>query len=87
MLYKDCFAPTCAPVLGHINELGSNSINEICYMLWDVSPLSWWEEKRSPEREIFYNAVIDVLEEALSSNNPACVERTSWSWSYPKQLH
>jgi vesicle coat complex subunit len=43
-------------------------------MLWDVSPLSWWEEKRSPEREIFYNAVIDVLEEALSSNNPACVE-------------
>jgi hypothetical protein len=74
ILYKDCFESRCAPVLGHINELGSNPINEICYMLWDVSPLSWWEEKRSPEREIFYNAVIDVLEEALSSNNPACVE-------------
>jgi hypothetical protein len=74
ILYEDCIAPRCAPLLGHINELGSNPINEICYMLWDASPLSWSESKPSPEREIFYNAVIDVLEEALTSKNPACVE-------------
>ena len=74
ILYRDCFGPRCAPVLGHSGEPGDNPLNYICYMLWDVSPLSYWERKTSPDREIFYNAVVDVLEDALTSTNPACVE-------------
>ncbi|MFZ6647772.1 hypothetical protein ACO0LO_18760 [Undibacterium sp. TJN25] len=73
-LYRDCFSLRCAPVLGHIGESGANSLNYICYMLWDVSPLSYWERTASPDKEVFYNAVVDVLEDALNSTNPACVE-------------
>lgn len=72
ILYRDCFTPRCAPVLGHINEQGDNPLNSICYMLWDASPLSYWENKSN--RVIFYNSVVDVLEDALNSQNPACVE-------------
>lgn len=71
-LYRDCFSPRCAHVLGHINESGANPINHIGYMLWDASPLSYWE--RFQGKEIFYRAVVDVMEEALTLSNPACVE-------------
>lgn len=72
ILYRDCFTPRCAPVLGHIDEVGANPLNYICYMLWDISPLSYWENKLN--RVVFYSAVIEVLEDALNSSNPACVE-------------
>jgi hypothetical protein len=71
-LYSQVLGPRCAPVLGHTNEPGGNALNYICYMLWDISPLSWWE--RSPDRATFYQAVCDVLEHATMSPNPACVE-------------
>jgi hypothetical protein len=74
ILYRDCFGPRCAPVLGHLNAPGANPLNFICYMLWDVSPLSYWERKANPDRARFYDAVVDVLEDALTSSNPACVE-------------
>ena len=71
-LYQDCFTPKCLPELGHVGSRGHNMMSFICYMLWDISPLSWWENR--PNRPIFYNAIIDVLEIALTSPNPACVE-------------
>ncbi len=71
-LYRNCFSPRCAHVLSHNDEPGANPINAICYMLWDVSPLSYWE--RSTEKHLFYPAVINVLEDALFSTNPACIE-------------
>jgi hypothetical protein len=71
-VYSEIFERRCAPVLGHIDEPGANALNYICYMLWDVSPLSYWE--RAPERGTFYRAVCDVLEYSLQSSNRACVE-------------
>ena len=71
-LYRDCFAPRCAPVLGHTSQPGANPLNDVCYMLWDVSPLSYWE--RSKDKQTFYRAIFDVIEETLTSENPACVE-------------
>lgn len=71
-LYQECFTPRCAPVLGHLNEPGANPLNQVCYMLWDASPLSYWENR--PNKEVFYGAVVDVLEAVLESPNPACVE-------------
>lgn len=71
-VYSRIFEPRCEPVLGHTSEPGANALNYTCYMLWDISPLSYWE--RSPERPIFYRAVCDVLEHALKSPNRACVE-------------
>ncbi|MBI5005853.1 MAG: hypothetical protein HZB95_01885 [Nitrosomonadales bacterium] len=72
LLYRDCFAPRCAPVLGCLDEPGGNRLNSICYMLWDMSPLGHWEGR--PNKEVFYSAVVGVMEEALASSNPACVE-------------
>jgi hypothetical protein len=45
-LYQDCFTPRCAHVLGHNDKPGANPLNGICYMLWDVSPLSYWADSR-----------------------------------------
>jgi len=72
-LYADCFEHRCESALGHANQSG-NSLNYICYMLWDVSPLNFWEGEKHPDRQIFYDAVVDVLEDVLKLNNPACVE-------------
>lgn len=71
-VYSEIFERRCAPVLGHIDEPGGNALNYICYMLWDVSPLSYWERVR--DRNVYYRAVCDVLEHSLGSSNRACVE-------------
>jgi hypothetical protein len=71
-VYSAVFELRCAPVLGHIGESGGNALNYICYMLWDVSPLSWWE--RAQDRNTFYSAICEVLEYSLQSSNRACVE-------------
>jgi hypothetical protein len=72
LLYKDCFTPRCAPVLGHLDEPGTNPLNAICYMLWDVTPLTYWEGWNQKDQA--YAAVLDVLKFALTSTNRACVE-------------
>jgi hypothetical protein len=71
-LYAGVFERRCAPVLGHRDEPGARPLNQICYMLWDISPLGYWEASR--EKETFYPAVLEVLEYALASRNIACVE-------------
>ena len=71
-VYAEIFERRCAPILGHTGESGGNALNYICYMLWDVSPLSYWERAR--ERDVFYRAVCEVLEYSLQSSNRACVE-------------
>lgn len=71
-LYNDCFEPRWAPVLSHIDEPGANPLNGVCYMLWDITPLSYWEKRERAEEA--YAAVFDVFRFALNSSNPACVE-------------
>ena len=73
VLYRDCLTPRAAPVLGYLNEKSScKAINGICYMMWDVTPLSYWPE---PERgDIMYPVIIVVMESALYSSNCAVVE-------------
>jgi hypothetical protein len=71
-LYSDCFEPRCAPILSHQNEAGHNSLNGVCYMLWDVTPLAYWEDRGN--KELFYGAVLEVLESALECENEACIE-------------
>jgi len=71
-LYADCFAPRCAPVLSHLDESKGNRLNQICYMLWDVTPLLHWGSPR--KRKLAYDALFEVFEGALRSTNDACVE-------------
>jgi hypothetical protein len=71
-VYSNVFERRCAPVLGNVSEPGGNALNYVCYMLWDVSPLAYWEYARN--RNVFYRAVSEVMEHALQSPNRACVE-------------
>jgi hypothetical protein len=63
ILYRDCYAKRCAPVLSHLDEAGSNALNHTCYMLWDASPLRSWK-----------SVVLDVMQAALYLPNIACAE-------------
>ncbi|MBL1146412.1 MAG: hypothetical protein HND56_05815 [Pseudomonadota bacterium] len=71
-LYRDCLELRCQPVLGYLSETG-NKLNDFCYMWWDVTTLSYYPAD-DPNREIFYPAVTDVMEYALTLNNIACIE-------------
>ena len=72
-LYDDVLAKRCAPVLGHLSEIGGEpALSFICYMMWDVCPLAhnWGFGAAGP----IADAVVGVLERALESDNDAVVE-------------
>lgn len=71
-MYKDCFEVRCHPVLGHLGE-ESSELDSFCYILWDVTALSWCSEDH-PNREEIYAAVSDVMEYALTLKNLSCIE-------------
>jgi len=71
VLYTDCFEKRARPVLSHFDEPGASSINGICYMLWDVTPINVWGNKGDCE---YFNLSLEVLEFALYLKNPACIE-------------
>ena len=70
-IYKYCFDRRCDQVLGHLSE-PENPLNDICYMLWDVTPLIYCED--NPRKQALYEAVADVMEYSLSCRNVACIE-------------
>lgn len=71
-LYRDCFEARCTSTLAHLDEPNSSPLNHICYMLWDVSPLVYWEG--NPEGPAFHAAILELLESTLRSPNVACIE-------------
>lgn len=71
LLYQHCFEQRCSPTLGHLDERW-NSLNNLCYMLWDETPLSYCENM--PQKKHFYESVSEVMEYSLSLNNIACIE-------------
>lgn len=80
-LYEDLFEIRCAPVMLHRNQPGGNALNDVCYMLWDVTSLNYFgrdiRKRDSLERAAarpMAEAVFSVLEFSLYSENVACVE-------------
>lgn len=71
-LYTDLFNKRCDPVLSHLDEPTDNPLNSICYMLWDVTPLAFWD--KDPNKKYYYAAIAGVMEKALYLSNPACIE-------------
>jgi hypothetical protein len=71
-LYKDCFEVRCSPVLSHLNEKAESPLWFICYMFWDITPLSYWPHQE--HQTGYYEAVLDVLQFALTCSNIACIE-------------
>ncbi len=71
-LYRNCFAKRCTETLGHIDEPAASDLNPICYMFWDLCPLSYLEEANDKER--LEEAVFGVLEGTIRLPHRACVE-------------
>jgi len=69
-LYADCLAPRCHRVLAQ--EPGATALNSFCYMLWEETPLIYWEGRA--DKEYFYAAILEVLTFVLHSPNIACQE-------------
>jgi len=70
-LYADCLAPRCHMQTSTIVG-GDNSLNHFCFMLWDVTSLSYWNDH--PRKNEGYAAIVEVMEFALTLSNIACVE-------------
>ena len=71
-LYRDCFAARCTEVLGHIDEPGGSDLNPICYMFWDVCPLSYLDD--SVDASELEDAIFSVLRDTIRIPHRACIE-------------
>lgn len=70
-LYAECFAKRCSETLGHLSE-PSSDLNPICYMFWDVCPLS--HLRNASDRKAMEDAVFSVLQKTLTIPHRACRE-------------
>ncbi|NET33786.1 MAG: hypothetical protein F6K19_17480 [Cyanothece sp. SIO1E1] len=70
-IFSQCFEQRCVSSLGHYDEEG-NPLNDICYMLWDITPLAYCGGLR--DKEALYQAIAEVMEFSLKLDNKACVE-------------
>ena len=71
-LYQQVLEPRCDPRLGHLSETGHSRLSYICYMLWDVTQIAYWTP--ADESTSLPQAVLEVLESTLDSQNDAIVE-------------
>lgn len=71
-LYRGCFGPRCVESGAAEADEGVKRLNAACFMFWDVTPIAGWVDP--PGERDMYEAVLDVLEDALTSANPVCVD-------------
>ena len=70
-LYSEYFATKCSKALSHNDpeQAKISPINSICYMFWDLIP---WQSQTSNNQ--VYLAYLDVIEEIMNIDHPACQE-------------
>jgi hypothetical protein len=90
-LFARLFQPRCAPVLSHLDELGGNALNGICYMWWDVIPLYGIheDERNEPKPNPIDDACLSEMQDVLLLPSPACQESAlhglgHWARAYPE---
>jgi len=69
--FRECLNERCVSALGHLSENG-NQLNHFCYMVWDVTPLTYCEQ--TPGKTEIYSVIAEVMRYALSLDNIACIE-------------
>ncbi|MBE9060599.1 hypothetical protein [cf. Phormidesmis sp. LEGE 11477] len=69
--FANCLNERCVEALGHLSEAG-NELNHFCYMIWDITPLTYCEQ--TPKKNTIYSALAEVMKYTLSLDNIACVE-------------
>jgi hypothetical protein len=88
-LYQQLFAKRCTPHLSHIDEKGASPLNLVCYMWWDIIPISG--HPRNPVWEEVDQDILNVMESTLELDPIACQESAlhglgHWQHSYPERV-
>ena len=88
-LYEQCFAKRCSPHLSHPDEAGANPLNMVCYMWWDIIPISGKPE--DPRRKEFDQVILQVMESTLQLDSIPCRESAlhglgHWQSAYPERV-
>ena len=88
-LYEQCFLPRCSPHLSHLPERVENPLNMVCYMWWDLIPISGRPDDTG--RRDLDQAILQVLESTLYLDSIACREGAlhglgHWQMDYPRQV-
>ncbi len=73
-LFQDIFNPRCEAILSASSQASLSKIQFICYMFWDITPLSIWASLDKNEIEIYNKTIADIMKKCLRLSNPACVE-------------
>jgi hypothetical protein len=71
-LFRKLFLPRCSPHLSHRDEPGSNALNSVCYMWWDILPV--YGGPRPEDRVTLHEATLDTMEAVLEMPSIACQE-------------
>ncbi len=87
-VFERVFLGRCTPHLSHLDEPGAGALNSICYMWWDIFPLSGEPEDKE-QREID-ESCLSVMESTLQLPSVACQESAlhglgHWGLSYQKR--
>lgn len=72
VLYRDCFQQRCTQTLSHLNQQPSSPLNSICYMFWDICPISYLCDY--PDEQQLADACFAVLVETFALDHLACRE-------------
>lgn len=88
-LFEQCFARRCTPHLSHIDEPAASPLNVVCYMWWDIIPISG--KPLDPSRQEMDQAILGVLESTLQLDSIACRESAlhglgHWQPYYPERV-
>ena len=74
-LYAEVFEPRCPAVLSASSNDPITPMTFICYMFWDICPLSVPGQNTSREdRLAYYQAIAEVMQKSLQLRNVACIE-------------
>jgi hypothetical protein len=88
-LYEGCFARRCSPHLSHLDERGASPLNLVCYMWWDIIPISGKPD--DPARKEFDQDILRVMEWTLQLDSVPCRESAlhglgHWQHAYPERV-
>lgn len=88
-LFEDCFAKRCTPHLSHLDEPNAKPLNSICYMWWDIIPIS--PQPNDPDQKRLDQEILGVMESTLQLDSLACQESAlhglgHWHLSYPQRV-
>ena len=84
-LFQDCFAVRCSEHLSSLDQPGANAVNSVCYMWWDILPISG--DPENPSQLAQDREFLAVMRDTLAIPSIACREkRTAWAWALATAL-